>query len=91
LIKLFKEPQHLGGNTVEDPDAGLSEIDYEEQTAGYQAAYSRLAASESALVDPVAYVQNPQEFLRVQLAKADPAVRSLLQSGDPFLQSLGYA
>ena len=95
LAKLFHEPQHLGGNSVEDPDAGLTEIDYEEQTAGYQVAYSRLAASESTPVDPVAYVRSPQEFLRQQLAKADPSVQSLLQMGDatvvePFLQSLGY-
>lgn len=40
----------------------MTEIDYEEQTAGYQASYSRLAASESGEDDPVAYVQNPQQF-----------------------------
>jgi exportin-2 (importin alpha re-exporter) len=94
-VKLFQEPQHLRGNLVEDPDVGLTEIDHEEQSAGYQAAYSRLAASESIQADPVAYVQNPQEFISQQLAKADPSVRSLLQMSDrmvvePFLQSLGY-
>jgi exportin-2 (importin alpha re-exporter) len=71
----------------------LTDIDYEEQTAGYQAAYSRLAAAETVPVDPVAYVQNPQEFLRQELVKADPLVKSLLQAGDatvthPFLRSI---
>lgn len=41
----------------------MTEIDYEEQTAGYQAAYSRLAASESGPVDPVAYVGDVRAVL----------------------------
>jgi exportin-2 (importin alpha re-exporter) len=78
---------------MEDPDVGLTEIDHEEQTTGYQASYSRLAASESIPTDPVAYVQNPQDFLRQCLANISFA--SLLQPADaevvhPFLQMLGY-
>jgi exportin-2 (importin alpha re-exporter) len=72
-------------------------VDYEEQNAGYQAAYSRLAASESAASDPVAYVGDPKEFLAqelVRLSKSDPRIKSLLAASDPavtgpFLQSLG--
>ncbi|KAI0684913.1 Cse1-domain-containing protein [Cytidiella melzeri] len=81
LTRLFSEPQYLTKSTEEDPDAGISAIDYEEQTAGYQAAYSRLASSEGARVDPVAYVRDPRDFLGqelVRLSKADPRVRSLL-------------
>ncbi|KAJ7180497.1 CAS/CSE protein [Mycena filopes] len=47
--------------------AGLTDVDQEEQAAGYQAAYSRLAASETAEADPVAYVREPEEFLRNEL------------------------
>jgi exportin-2 (importin alpha re-exporter) len=80
----------------DDPDAGLTSVDYDEQTAGYQAAYSRLAASESVATDPVAYVRDSQEFLGqelVRLSKSDPRVKSLLAAADPtiagsFLQSL---
>ncbi|KAH7929305.1 Cse1-domain-containing protein [Leucogyrophana mollusca] len=80
LAKLFNEPQYLTKSTDEaaDASAGLTEIDYEEQTAGYQAAYSRLAASESAPVDPVAYVRDPREFLSAALGKGDHRVKSLV-------------
>ncbi|KAH9947043.1 Cse1-domain-containing protein [Amylocystis lapponica] len=102
LVKLFQEAQYLTKKDGEDEDAGLTIIDYEEQTAGYQAAYSRLAASESASVDPVAYVRDPREFLGqelVKLSRQDPRVKELLAAGNqtivgPFLQSLaasGYA
>ena len=100
LAKLFSEPQHLTKEKDEDPDAGLTEIDYEEQNAGYQASYSRLAASETVSVDPVAYVPHPRDFFGtelVRLTKADPRVKSLLlanPSNAPFLQAMagaGYA
>ena len=72
-MKLFLEPQHLASktSTEEEADAqlGLTEVDYEEQTAGYQAAYSKLAASELAVVDPVAYVRDPQDFLGKELGR----------------------
>lgn len=103
LVKLFQEPQHLTKKDAEeDPDVGLTNIDYEEQTAGYQAAYSRLAASETVSVDPVAYVRDPREFLGqelVKLSRRDPRVKALVSAADaavvgPFLQGLaasGYA
>jgi len=71
LYRLFANPQHLTKKTAgeEDPDAGLTAIDHEEQTAGYQAAYSRLAASESAAVDPVGYVNDPRELLENELGR----------------------
>ncbi|KAF7976444.1 hypothetical protein HWV62_6681 [Athelia sp. TMB] len=82
-----------------DPTFGLTEIDHEEQNAGYQAAYSRLAASEAAPVDPVAWVSNPTEYLGqelVRLSKNDPRVKSLLTLSDgaitgTFLKTLASA
>jgi exportin-2 (importin alpha re-exporter) len=47
----------------------LTTLDYEEQNVGYQAAFSRLAASQPAKVDPVAYVTNSQAFMQSELAK----------------------
>ncbi|KAI0340315.1 Cse1-domain-containing protein [Trametopsis cervina] len=97
LAKLFSEPQYLTKDKEDDPDAGLTAIDYEEQTAGYQAAYSRLAASESVSVDPVAYVRDPRDFLGqelVRLSKQDPRVKSLLQANPevgPFVHALASA
>ncbi|KAG7451472.1 importin alpha re-exporter [Guyanagaster necrorhizus] len=42
LVRQFNEPQYLEG-LKDDTAVGLTEIDYEEATAGYQAAFSRLA------------------------------------------------
>jgi exportin-2 (importin alpha re-exporter) len=71
LYRLFGDPQRLtkksGGD--EDADAGLTAIDHEEQNAGYQAAYSRLAATESVAVDPVGYVNDPRELLDNELRR----------------------
>ena len=99
LLKPFQEPKYFNGKEAEpqDPYFGLTDVDHEEQNAGYQAAYSRLAASESAPADPVAYVGNLKEFLvqeLVRLSKSDPRVKSLLSATNlavvgPFLQSMG--
>jgi len=63
LVRPFSEPQYLvsqeGGELAAETTTGLTEIDYEEQTA----AYSRLAASESGPVDAVAYVGDVRAFL----------------------------
>lgn len=69
LRQLFENPQHMAKDKEEDPDAGLTVIDYEEQNAGYQAAYSRLAASESVRVDPVAYIGDPKDLWNSELTK----------------------
>ncbi|KAH6910802.1 importin alpha re-exporter [Coprinopsis sp. MPI-PUGE-AT-0042] len=84
LGKLFSEPQYFK-TSDENATAGLTEIDFEEQTAGYQAAYSRLAASESKEVDPVAHVQNPQGYLQEQLGalqSAYPQVNQLIGAAE---------
>lgn len=71
MYRLFDKPQRLTKKSAgeEDADAGLTAIDHEEQEAGYQAAYSRLAASESVAVDPVGYVNDPQELLNNELGR----------------------
>ena len=69
VYRLFLNPQRLTKSSAgeDDADAGLTAIDHEEQTAGYQAAYSRLAASENVTVDPVGYINDPQELLKNEL------------------------
>lgn len=97
LATLFSEPQHLTKDKTADDDAGFTMIDYEEQTAGYQASYSRLAASEAVSVDPVAHVRDPQVYLGeqlLQLQKAQPSVKTLLTQNPStahFVQSLAAA
>ncbi|KAJ6518618.1 CAS/CSE protein [Mycena sanguinolenta] len=72
LVQLFRS-QYLAGATASttttdnNTSVGITDIDQEEETAGYQAAYSRLAASETIETDPVGYVRDPEEFLRNEL------------------------
>ncbi|THH15070.1 hypothetical protein EW146_g5342 [Bondarzewia mesenterica] len=102
LALLFSEPKHLATKSTEDADAGLTTIDLEEQSAGYQAAYTRLAAAESAPRDPVAHVGDVREFVGRELSRlagADRRVRGWVEAADKdvvpsFLQGLaaaGYA
>ncbi|KAG6917213.1 hypothetical protein DXG01_003418 [Tephrocybe rancida] len=99
IVKLFNEPQYLtGSKTEEDPNAGLTEIDFEEQTAGYQAAYSRLAASETPEADPVEYIRDTQQFLGQELVRLSkehgPSVKAMIQAAPdagPFVQALASA
>jgi exportin-2 (importin alpha re-exporter) len=77
------------GPKEDDPDAGITSIDYEEQTTGYQVAYSKLAASETARPDPVAYAGDTKQYLFKQLAEAvrsgGDTWRSLISQCDPSL------
>lgn len=99
LVKLFSESKHLTSaqNTdIQDPDEALRALDFEEQGTGYQASYSKLAASETVEEDPVAYIQNPREFVGQELArvaKTDAQLRNRIQAADsavvvPFMQAL---
>ena len=96
LAKLFQTEQLLTKKEELDPDAGLTQIDYEEQTAGYQAAYSRLAAAEAAPVDPVAHVQDLRAYVGQELAglaRREARVKTWVASTDarvsgPFVQAL---
>ncbi|KAF4612796.1 hypothetical protein D9613_011749 [Agrocybe pediades] len=78
LAKLFNERQYFETKTADD-GAAITAIDFEEQTAGYQASFSRLAASENVEADPVAYVQNPLEYLQQGLAKLGSAYGEQVQ------------
>jgi len=86
LAKLFSEPQYFANKTDEADDSGMTAIDFEEQSAGYQAAYSRLAASETTEADPVAYVQNPLQFFQQELEKLSgkygPQVQALISTAE---------
>ena len=63
---------------------------------GYQASYSKLAASETVEEDPVAYVTNPRDFVGqelVRISKTDAQLRNRIQAADsnvvvPFMQAL---
>ncbi|KAJ7504560.1 CAS/CSE protein [Mycena galericulata] len=91
LVQLFRS-QYLAGATTttktsDDPaSVGITDVDQEEQTAGYQAAYSRLAASETVEADPVAYVRDPEEYLRNELrelrARNGQQLQNLLSATD---------
>ncbi|KAI9001554.1 Cse1-domain-containing protein [Trametes punicea] len=99
LVKLFREEQLLTKKDEEDPDAGITQIDYEEQTAGYQAAYSRLAAAESVPVDPVAHIKDLRAFVGQALANLSSRnadVKTMVAATDasvtgPFVQALAAA
>ncbi|KAF8188046.1 importin alpha re-exporter [Pholiota molesta] len=80
LGRLFKERQYLDQKPEDTGDAAITAIDFEEQAAGYQAAYSRLAASETAEVDPVAYVANPLQYLQQELQKLTARYGQQVQS-----------
>ena len=103
LIKLFNERYALlTKQTSEEAEVGLTNIDVEEQMAGYQVAYSRLAASDIPEPDPVAYVNDVKQYLSQELVKASKAgaqVQECLKACDygviaSFLQDMataGYA
>ena len=96
LAKLFQTEQQLSKTADTDPDAGLTQVDWEEQTAGYQAAYSRLAAAESAPVDPVAAVTSLPAYVGQELAQLrqrEPRVAAWVAATDasvtgPFVAAM---
>lgn len=64
-----------------DVESGNTLIDFEEQNTGYQAAYSRLAASESESLDPVSFVENPVAALSQsikELIQKRPEIREIV-------------
>ncbi|KAF8596041.1 hypothetical protein BDV93DRAFT_79575 [Ceratobasidium sp. AG-I] len=68
-------------------DDAVTAVDHEEQGAGYQAGFSRLAASEGDKTDIVAYVSDPQQYLIQELSAAlqdsSKPIRQLLAKTDP--------
>jgi hypothetical protein len=106
LVELFKEPKAFSSTTDAGTGngTGMTNIDLEEQAAGYQAAYSKLATAVVPQADVVAYAGNGDvrsyvagEFRRLFDAQPD-VVRTLLgqQQVDQslirqFLSSLGIS
>ena len=108
LVELFKEPKAFSSTAIADAGAsdgtGMTNIDLEEQAAGYQAAYSKLATAIVPQTDVVAYAGNGDvrsyvagEFTKLFGMQPD-VVRALVgqQQADqnlilPFLSSLGIS
>ena len=104
LAGLFKEPKAFSSTAAADAGTGMTNIDLEEQAAGYQAAYSKLATAVVPQADVVAYAGNGDvrsyvagEFTKLFGAQPD-VVRTLVgqQQADqslirPFLSSLGIS
>ncbi|KAG8695927.1 importin-alpha export receptor [Ceratobasidium sp. 395] len=97
VIALFGAPTLTKSkDEVQTSDDAVTAIDYEEQGAGYQAGFSRLAASEGDKTDLVAYAGNPEEYLvqEMQIALQDGSkpIRQLLgQVEQAKLQQLQIA
>ncbi|KAH9023317.1 Cse1-domain-containing protein [Lactarius hengduanensis] len=99
LAGLFKERNAFAAQDDDGTGTGATEIDLEEQAAGYQAAYSKLAAAGAQAQDVVAYagdvrVHVAREFTR--LLSAEPGVKRLVGQADqsqvgPFLLNLGVS
>ena len=109
LVELFKESKAFASTTAAEDagtgnGTGVTNIDLEEQAAGYQVAYSKLATAVVPQADVVAYAGNGDvrsyvagEFTRLFGAQPD-VVRTLIgqQQTDqslirPFLSSIGIS
>jgi len=99
LAGLFRETNAFAAQDDDGTGTGATEIDLEEQAAGYQAAYSKLATAGTPALDVVAYAGDvrlhvAREFTR--LLGAEPGVKTLITQADgsvvgPFLASLGVS
>jgi len=91
LLSVADAAVQISEPTAEEEE--LSSIDHEERTAGYQAAYTKLAAAATAAEDPIAYAPDAVTFVREQLASAsaDPRVQQQIAtvgSQTPLLSKL---
>lgn len=95
LLKLFALPLPISKTTSAADGDEVNIIDPED--VGYQASFSKLGASEKPRADPVAYVQDPKDYLAKGLADASKAqpgkIPALLQGvntefATPFAQHL---
>ena len=94
LAGLFRESNAFAADASND-GTGATEIDLEEQAAGYQAAYSKLATAGTPSRDVVAYagdvrVHVAREFTR--LLGAEPGMKTLVGMAEgSFFASLGVS
>lgn len=94
---LFRESKAFAAS--EDAGTGVTDIDLEEQAAGYQAAYSKLATAAAPPPDLVAYAGDVRSYVTNQfmrLLSTEPDVKALVGRTDqsqvpPFLSSLGIS
>jgi exportin-2 (importin alpha re-exporter) len=95
LAGLFRESNAFATEADDATGTGATEIDLEEQAAGYQAAYSKLATAGTPARDVVAYagdvrVHVAREFTR--LLGAEPGMKTLAGMAEgPFFASLGVS
>jgi superoxide dismutase len=93
LARLIRESNAFAADADDATGTGATEIDLEEQAAGYQAAYSKLATAGTLARDVVAYagdvrVHVVREFTR--LLGAEPGMKTLAGMAEgPFFPSLG--
>ncbi|CAE6484305.1 unnamed protein product [Rhizoctonia solani] len=89
ILGLYTSPAALAKSSTESAtgDDVVTAIDYEEAGAGYQAGYSRLAASEGGKTDLASYVQDSRQYLVEQLGAAlqdsSKPIRQLLAQVEP--------
>lgn len=94
LAKLVREPQMLQRTKVTELDqteVAFTAVDAEEQSAGYQAGYSRLAASEAAAVDTIPNIPDVQLFMKQELTKAvhdDPRLGPWIRQSGTDIEGL---
>ena len=94
LAGLFRESNAFAADASND-STGATEIDLEEQAAGYQVAYSKLATAGTPSRDVVAYagdvrVHVAREFTR--LLGAEPGMKTLVGMAEgSFFVSLGVS
>jgi exportin-2 (importin alpha re-exporter) len=99
LAVLFKETNAFAAPDDDGTGTGATEIDLEEQAAGYQAGYSKLAAAGAPARDVVAYAGDVRSHVAreyTRLLSAQPGVMTLVRQADqtqvgPFLLSLGVS
>jgi len=61
-----------------DPYNELADVDFEEQRTGYQTAYLRFVASESAISDPLRYIEDPKRRSHSDCRSRSQALRACL-------------
>ena len=91
LARLFYQPDVLKRDAAEDPHAGLTAIDLEEQSAGYQAAYARLAAAEAVPEEPVGYIGEVRQFVineLTQLARTKQGAKTMIQTQGSLVKDI---
>ncbi|KAI0296781.1 armadillo-type protein [Multifurca ochricompacta] len=97
LAELFREPKAFA--SAEDAGTGMTEVDLEEQAAGYQASYSKLATAAEPPPNLVAYAGDVRTYVLGELKRllsTEPGVKDFIKQASqdqvgPFLLGLGIS